>query len=138
MSESFIEKIHLKTDDELLEIYVNEFNYQPAFVELARVEMVRRGIPYESRDDVKYKKEEIRKQELINGYAGSPFYIILVGVLALFGGIVGIVGGYIYAFSKITDVDGEKYYAYDQDTRKWGRIIFFIGISVLAITLIRS
>jgi hypothetical protein len=138
MIESFLEQINSKTDDELMEIYVNEFNYQPSFVELAREELVRRVVPYESRNNVKVKKEEIRKQELLKGQEGSTFFIILIGVFALVGGPIGIIGGGIYAFSKNKDVDGEKYYAYDQDTRKWGRIIFFIGISVLAIALINS
>lgn len=44
-------------------------------------------------------------KHLETGKAGSPLYIALCFVLALFGGILGIYAGYIYSKSKVKDVD---------------------------------
>lgn len=138
MNESLLEQIKAKTDKELLEIYVNDFNYQAAFVELAKEEMIRREVPFEQTNEIKEKKQTIRKSELSQGKQGSPVYIIICGILALLGGLTGIIGGYIYAYSKVSDVDGMKYHAYDKDTRYWGRIIFFIGIGVLVVSVLKN
>lgn len=136
MDINFAEQISLKSNKELVEIYTNYSEYQAEFVELARQEIIRRNIPIDALEDLKEKKEAIEAQTLAIGKQGNPIYLALIGLAAIGGGIPAIIGGYIYAYSTHSDVNGESYFVYNETTRKWGRIILYIGIGVLLLTFL--
>jgi hypothetical protein len=136
MNINFAEQISMKSNKELVEIYTNYSAYQPEFVELARQEIISRNIPLDALEDLKERKEAIEAQYLAIGKQGSPIYLTLIGLAAFGGGIPAIIGGYIYAYAKHSDINGEKYFVYNETTRKWGRIILYLGVGVFLLTLL--
>lgn len=136
MEINFKEQISVKSNKELVEIYTNYSDYQPEFVEHAKQEIIKRNIPIDALEDIKEKKEAIEAQTLAIGKQGNPVYLTLIGLAAFGGGIPAIIGGYIYAYATHSDVNGEKYFVYNEATRKWGRIILYIGVGALILTLL--
>ena len=137
MKFDFTQQIKQKTDQELTEIFINAKDYNPEFVRLAEEELHSRNINLDSSNQIKETKTVISKQQLQTGKNGSPFYIFLCFILALFGGLLGIYAGYIYSQSKIKDSDGQEFYVYSEQTRQYGRIIMWLGIGVLLFLLLR-
>ena len=45
---------------------------------------------------------------------------------------------YSYAFSKRKNSSGKEFYVYDQSTRKYGTIMFYLGISIFGLILIST
>jgi hypothetical protein len=133
----FPEQIKRKTDKELINIYLNAHEYQPAFVELATGELGKRNISLDGYKQVKEQKNQKVSKQLEIGKAGSPLYITLCFVLALFGGILGIYAGYIYSQSKVKDIEGREFYVYDDSTRKLGKLMMLIGIIAIIILAVR-
>lgn len=131
MKFDFTEQIKQKTDKELTEIFINIKDYNPEFVRLAVEELAARNINVDSSKQIRDKNKEINKEQLQKGKDGSPFYIFLCFVLALFGGFLAIYAGYIYSQSKIKDAEGKEYYAYNEQTRQLGKIMMWLGIAVL-------
>lgn len=136
MNINFAEQVSLKSNKELVEIYTNYSDYQPEFVALVKQEILKRNIPIDAVEDLKEKKEAIEAKTLAIGKQGNPIYLTLIGLAAIGGGIPAIIGGYIYSYSTHSDVNGEKYFVYNETTRKWGRIILYIGIGVFLLALI--
>lgn len=133
----FPEQIKRKTDKELIDIYVNAHEYQPAFVELAIEELGKRNISLDSYKQIREQKKQKVSKHLETGKAGSPLYIALCFVLAILGGILGIYAGYIYSHSKVKDIDGREFYVYDDSTRKLGKLMMLIGVIAIIILAIR-
>jgi len=120
MNINFEEQIATKSNEELIEIFTNTHLYQPSFVEIVKTEIIRRNIPIDAVEKIKQQKENIGRNVLALGKQGNPVYMALIAGSAIFGGILAIVGGYIYAYSTQTDENGEKYFVYNESTRKWG------------------
>jgi hypothetical protein len=137
MKFDFTQQIKQKTDEELTEIFINTKDYNPEFVRLAEAELQLRNINTDTSKQIKDKKEETSKQQLQAGKSGSPFYIFISFILALSGGLLGIYAGYIYSQSKIKSSDGEELFVYNEQTRQFGKIIMWLGISVLLFLLLR-
>lgn len=91
----------------------------------------------DSSKQIKEKKTLISKHQLQAGKSGSPVYIFLCFILALLGGLLGIYAGYIYSQSKIKDSDDQEFYAYNEQTRQYGKIIMWLGIGVLLFLLLK-
>jgi hypothetical protein len=136
MDINFPDQIALKSNKELVEIYTNDLEFQPEFVELARLEIIRRNIPLDALEELKERKEAIETETLVIGKQGNPVYLTLIGLAAFFGGVPAIIGGYIYAYSAHSNSNGDKYFVYNDTARKWGQIIFYIGVAVFFVTLI--
>lgn len=137
MNFNYDEQIKMKSNSELVEIYTNPSAYQHEFVELAKLEIVKRNIPVQTLDEIKEKKEIIEAHGLAIGKQGSPLYMAFIGLAALSGGVPAIVGGYIYAYSTHSDINGKKYFVYNESTRSWGRIIFYIGVCIALFYVLR-
>lgn len=82
---------------------------------------------------------EKRFEEVRKGKAGSKLWmgIYLLGmVIGLFTNIVFIVAGigmfYYYGYGKSVDPDGNKYFIYEESTRSIGKVLFFVGIGLVA------
>jgi hypothetical protein len=138
MSFSFEEQIQSKTNEELVVIYTNADQYQSAFVDLAEAELRNRGIALDSLDRIREEKVNAEVAAMDNGKQGNLIYLILISISALAGGLIAIIGGYIYAFSKQTAPTGERYFVYNEQTRLWGQIIFYVGIVVFLLGLLFS
>ncbi len=136
MDFNFAGQMNLKSNNELVEIYTNPGDYQSDFVELARQEIIKRNIPIDALEQIKIKKEEIETHTLAIGKQGNPVYLTLICLSAIGGGIPAIIGGYIYACSTHSDVTGENFFVYNETTRKLGKIILYIGVAVLLLTLL--
>ena len=55
----FEEVVKSKTNEELVDIFVNAADYQPEFLALAEAEVVKRNIPLESLKSIREQKESI-------------------------------------------------------------------------------
>jgi hypothetical protein len=125
MEFDFKDQLKAKTDEELTDIYVNQDDFQKDFVSAAVEEMKQRKINIEEFQKQKELKEIRNLEKKSTGIPGNPTYITLAFISAFLGGFIGIIAGYIYSESK-----KEGYYVYDEKTRKYGKIMFIIGIFV--------
>lgn len=64
---------------------------------------------------------------------GNTFYIALCFLSAILGGVISIVAGYVYAFSKRENLEGVAYYYYNEQTRKYGKWMLAVGCVMLVI-----
>lgn len=135
MIESFEEQIAKKTDNELTDIYIEYFKYQKEFVDLVEVELRKRNLPLDSIIELRKKNEKIIDETLTQGEQGSPVWITIGFFLSLLGGILAIFLGYSYAYSKKKNSNGESFYVYNESTRKYGRIMFILGLFMLVLGL---
>lgn len=137
MQFDFTRQIKQKTNEELTEIFINASNYNPDFVALAEQELTARNInldlPKQQRQEFKQTLNKQFKKEK----SGSPLYIFLCFVLALFGGFIAIYAGYIYSRSKQKDETGKEFYVYNAQTRQLGTIMMWLGIAVLLFVLLK-
>jgi hypothetical protein len=59
MDKNFAEQIATKSNKELVEIYTNDVEYQLEFVEIAKLEILKRNIPLDALDELKARKGAI-------------------------------------------------------------------------------
>ncbi|MBI5857130.1 MAG: hypothetical protein HZB42_05730 [Sphingobacteriales bacterium] len=130
MDFDFKEQLKAKTDQELIDIYVNQDGFQENFVSAAIEELQLRKINIEEFRKEKELNEIRGLEKKFTGIPGNSVYITLAFISAFLGGIIGIIAGYVYSQSK-----KEGYYVYDAKTRGYGKIMFIIGIFVLAGTI---
>jgi len=130
MSDKFTQKIAEKTDDELVDIYLNSSDYQTDFVDLVKSEIKARNLPLDSLENIKGQKEAVSNETLELGKQGNQIWMAIALFASIFGGFIGIISGYIYAFSKHRNGEGKQYFVYNESTRKYGKIVFFIGVVV--------
>lgn len=136
MENNFNELVKKKTDKELIDIYLNPQDYQADFVGLVVEEITHRKLPIDTLDEIRSKKDEVSDNVLAIGKQGNLLYLALLAISALLGGLIAIVGGYIYAYSTVLDSNGDKLYVYDESTRKWERIILGVGVVMTFIILV--
>jgi hypothetical protein len=136
MKIDFTSQIRQKTDSELKDIFIHAKDYSPEFIQATELELQVRNINIPVSKQIKPKP--VNRKQLEHGKPGSPLYIFLSFVLALFGGILGIYAGYIYSQSKITTEDGEQFYVYSEETRKLGKIMMLVGVGVILLFLLKG
>ena len=136
MDIDFQEQVANKTNEELLHIYANSDEYQEKFVETVSDELIKRNVNFEKVKLQKEQKERFARDLLEKGREGNHFYMVLCYISALFGGLIGIIGGYIYSQSKHKNNLGESYYVYNDYTRKQGRLMMIIGFFVTVLVLL--
>lgn len=130
MDFAFREQVKTKTDQELVDIYINQDGYQQNFVSAAIDELQLRKINIGELQKEKELKEIKNLEKTFSGKPGNSTWIILAFISAFLGGLLGIIAGYIYSQSK---KDGN--YVYDVQTRKYGTIMFVVGLFVFALTI---
>ena len=130
-------------DDELIEILEKPDEWSIENSSISKIILKERGIEMSEE-----KILNLRQSRLANIRKGkkasrtSLFLYFLAVPLGLFTNIIftiaGVGMGYYYAYGKSTDIDGNSYYIYDEETQKFGRIILnggliflFIGILLL-------
>ena len=114
------------TDNELIEIIEKSDEWSKEDYMLSQKILKDRGheISKEKIEEIKQKRiEDLRKPE--KGHVG---WLIFGLISAILGGLLGIFIGWFHWDFKKTDPTGQQFYAYDQQTRKTGQIIFWIGL----------
>jgi hypothetical protein len=124
----FQEQIAVKTDQELLDIYINPEQYQEAFVNQSRQELMRRGVSLDKYENERATQILLKTEQFQEGRSGNDLYIGLGFVSAVLGGLIGIYAGYVYSQSKHRGPTGKEYYVYNKETRDKGRIMLIIGV----------
>ena len=127
-------------NNELTDILKNpdEWSIEDGIV--AKRILQKRGIIYTEQQIEEFKKEKL--ENLRKGKKASNVALILYSLGILIGlflhfilVMAGIGMGYYYAFGKSTDIEGKKYFIYDEQTRFYGKIMFYGGIAVIIIQL---
>ena len=134
-SMDFSELVKEKSAEELMIIFTDYHSYQPEMVAAVTEELQARNVDLADllihRSELELEDEE----RLAKGSKGNSLYLIFCFLASLLGGFAGVIGGYIYAYSKTSSKAGQKYYVYDKQTRQYGTVIFWIGISVFVLAL---
>ncbi len=137
MSVSFPEIVQSKSDNELLKMVYELDQWSPDMLKAAENELSTRNILPE---DITIRKKEIVEAEelkLATGKEASQGGIIL-GWIGIFG-IIGLLIGYDYAFSKVYSVyTQKKYFKYNEHSRKTGTNIFYTSIIMLILYFLYS
>ena len=122
------------TNDELTEILEKEDEWSSFDHELAKKILTERGVDV---DIVRLAAiSESRLNALRQPEPPQIFWIYAGYFLALFGGLLGIFIGWHLSSHKKTLPNGEQIYAYNDNDRKHGRIIFYTGIGCFIIWII--
>ena len=119
------------TDDELKDILVKKNEWNELDVLLSQKILEERGIEI-NLNEIE-KQREIRDLELQKPEDGQTGWIIFGYVAAFIGGFIGILLGYSLWLSKKKLPNGSKVPAYNEEIRKHGRIIFYLGIIMFAV-----
>ncbi len=135
MDLDFENNLGAKTNEELIDIYINPEFYQPEFVALTLKEINRRNLPVDAMNKIKAEKEKVEVSTMQVGKQGNSIYIAICFCLALLGGIPAMISGYIYGFSKHKGPDGNSYFVYNESTRKLGYGILAVGVLMALIEL---
>ncbi len=116
-----------KTDEELIEIYTNPDDNENELVNLAEMEIENRNLPIHSINEEKAENEKSFKE----GKQGD--WITAGYVFSVLGGFIGLAIGCQYVFSTNKNVNGERFYKYNESTRKHGKrmLMLFAVMSVL-------
>ena len=130
MNFDFSEQVVNKTDQVLIQIFINPQDYQGDFVKAVTVELNKRGINEGKYRQEKDEREKTKKEQLEKGRPGDPVYMTVGFISSGLGGLIGIIAGIVYSQSK---VKGTSHYVYDEKTRKKGITMMFIGIFVFLI-----
>lgn len=119
------------TNEELYEVLVkrdewNEFDYLLA---IHLLEQRGKTIDEQHIKDMQKK----RLDELARPEKNHTGWIVVGYICAFAGGIFGITTGYVLWTSQKTLPDGNKVYTYTESDRAHGKIIFILGIIILAL-----
>ena len=131
--DTFESVVKQKTDRELVDIFINQQDYQENFLICIEKELECRKISLESVKKERHQVVEMNDEKLRLGEQGNPIWITLCFIMAICGGFLSIVGGYIYYFSKRKTSKGEVVYTYNQQTRKYGKWMLIIGSIIVFI-----
>jgi|CXWL01.1.fsa_nt_gi hypothetical protein len=131
MNIDFNEQLSIKTDQELIDIYINPDDFQENFVTAAVEELNKRNVNLENFEEEREKKMKIKAERQEKGVPGNSLFLTLAFISAFLGGLMGIIAGYVYSQSK-----KEGHYFYNEKTRNQGRVMFAIGSLVLLTTLV--
>jgi len=117
------------TEEELYEIVANADEWSKYDYDLANKLLTERGKDI----DINSLKQSEQKQleSLVYGKSQS-MWLVFGYIFALMGGLLGIAIGWNFWKLRKTLPDGTEVYAYKERDRIHGRIIFILGVAVLA------
>ena len=121
------------TDDELMEVVTKADEWSAFDVVLARKLLAERG--KEVSDQKIAAIHEQRIEELKQPEPPQTTYILSGYLFAMLGGVLGFFIGWHLSTYKKTLPDGERVYAYTENDRWHGRLIFYLSFVGLAIGL---
>lgn len=122
------------TDLELFDILEQPDQWTTEDVALARKILRSRGLEV-SPEQLQRMREE-RYRELRRGRKGQPRWLLIylaciVAGLLFFSPLFLLAGlgmGYYYWRDRSTDPEGRRYYTFEAETRRWGKLIFIGGV----------
>ena len=112
------------TNDELLDLIQHPDEWGHLDYALARKLLTQRGQPVTPGQEATFRQQ--RLTELARPEKTHPLQIIL-GYFFAFGGIIGFILGYIFAYMKKTLPNGEQVYLYPPNERRHGKRILVIS-----------
>ena len=121
------------SDEELMEVITKSDEWSPFDFVLARKILADRGKPVS--DETVAAISQKRIADLKAPDEPQTSWIIIGYICALAGGLLGIFIGWFLTTYKKTLPNGERVYEYNENDRKQGRRIFYIGIVVLTIAV---
>lgn len=122
------------SNEELLEILYKSHEWHPGDVMIARKLLETRGVKEDPAMIADKRLEEIIA--IREPVAGPPNLIAAGFLLALLGGILGIVLGWSFVTLKERDPNGEEFYKYDGLTRSLGIWMIVSGLSSLLLLVL--
>jgi hypothetical protein len=135
MENKFTSIAKAKSDEELLEMVYQFDLWDDEMLQQVEDELEFRNILPQ---DIQFRKQELIKKEdlrLSKGKEASTSGQIL-GWIGIFG-ILGLLIGYTYCYSKTKSVyTGKEYFTYNEESREIGTFIFIISITTHALFLI--
>ena len=122
------------SDDELIDVLIKKNEWNEFDVLLSQKILEERGVDI-NLNEIE-KERELRDLELQQPEGGQTGWIIFGYITALIGGFIGILLGYSLWLSKKKLPNGTKVPAYNEDIRKHGKIIFYLGVFMFVILFI--
>ena len=123
-----------KTNEELVRMVYGFDEWSPEMLSVVEEELSKRNILPE---DINERKKELIEKEhtqLMQGKNASPFGQV-IGWLTVFG-LLGILIGYQYAFSKVrSKYTGKEYFKYNEASKRNGSYLFYTSICLSAIAI---
>lgn len=133
--DDFNELLENKSNDELLLMVYEYDKWSPEMLVSIETELTKRKI---LPNDIRSRKEKLMELEdgkLKVGRSASVIGLV-IGWLTSFG-LLGIFIGYNYSFSKaVNKYSGEKYFKYDESSRKNGTYLFYASIILSTLGLL--
>lgn len=122
------------TNEELFDVLENYTEWGETDFILAQNILKERGNDISAEKVLELKNKKIF--ELSQPEKGNNSWLYFGFFSALFGGVLGVFIGYHHYRFKKTIPTGEKVYAYDEETRKTGKQIYYLGLVAVAVWLI--
>lgn len=119
------------SDDELKDVLIKKNEWNEFDVLLSQKILEERGVDV-NLNEIE-KERELRDLELQKPEGGQTGWIIFGYITALIGGFIGILLGYSLWLSKKKLPNGTKVPAYNDDIRKHGKIIFYLGVIMFVV-----
>jgi len=135
MAIDFSPQLKIKPTDELLKMYEEAYKYRSDMHEALITELNERQIDTKAMVAEKEAKFAANEELLNKGKEGNELYMLLFAGLALLGGLAGIIAGYKYGYSKVVSYSDKVFFAYNERTRKYGRILFWAGLLFAIVTV---
>ena len=124
------------TDNELMEVLAKADEWSTFDVVLARKILTERGTNIGDADIAAINEKRI--EELKAPESGQSTWIIIGYICALMGGILGLFIGWHLKSHKKTLPDGEKVYTYTERDRWHGKMIFYLAVFGIVVSIIYS
>ena len=121
------------TDDELFDLLSKPDEWNALDYQLAKKILRERG--REVNDEIIESLKKQRIVELAKPDERNRVWIFIGYVSALFGGLFGIIVGWLLFTYKKTLPDGQRVYEYSEKDRRHGRRIFYLGIIIFYISV---
>jgi hypothetical protein len=133
MHAAFSERIAQMSNEGLTDVCMHPADYQEDFIDMAKQELIRRGVDISAQTAVLNEKMKKELEAFSAGRPGNSDYIMMGFIFAALGGLLGFFIGLNYAFKKTWGPDGKRYFEYNEKTRKNGMLM--IGIALLAVLI---
>lgn len=136
-SEHYLSQLN---DDELKEIFSKPEEWTVEDTAIARLILKKRGIEVSNEEISNLREEKLaitRKGKkpnlgMVLFYAACILFGLFIHLLFYIGGM-GM--AFYFAYGRSTDIDGQKHYTYETQTRKYGKLMFYGGFVVLILII---
>ena len=121
------------TDEELIDVLKSFYDWTKVDYQQARMILKDRGISFTDEELEQFKKISLQEQRAPQKAKTS--WIIVGFISALLGGFLGLIIGWNYYMGYKELPNGEIVYLYDSSTRKKGKAMVIIALSVLVLII---